>query len=312
VAISDSGRALGITTDPDGVSFTGVYDPSTGAWSPLPVPDGAGWTDPVGLDDDGGIAVNANFRYHQGSYPRAYVMYPLTSVRTTTSVPQHQVLNAMNVVTGHAVGYDEALGGAFLYVDGGITPIAVQPGTDSLNDGASQALGINSRDQVVGWMRPSNQQYNEGQQHGFVYDHGTLIDLGGGTGDRGRCDLEAIGINDSGVVVGMIDVGDRCGVPQVFLWDGTRHIVGCPEGAEVCWPYAIGANGDVVGNALFSVTTMERAFIYHAGQFFLFDDLVDRKDWLFTDAFAINATGQVAANVMVGGVGHAAILTPRR
>ena len=139
--------------------------------------------------------------------------------------------------------------------------------------------------------------------------------LGGGTGGGGTCDAQATGINDSGVVVGMIDIGARCGEPHVFLWDGRMHIVDCPHDAPTyCWPRAINARGDVVGDTLNAkVGGSGYAFIYRDGTFHRLDELVDASGWKFEYAIGINDAGQILGWGTLNGemLRHAFVLTPR-
>lgn len=308
-SLADDGRALGGFVSADGGVEVGVWD---GHWSAaLPLPDDAAYILPAGIDDAGHIAVNAIFRHLRGQYQRGYTIPPLTAVPTAAQVPQQNIINAINSRTGHLVGYDEAIGGAYLYANGITTPIAAQPGTDYLDGGASQAIAIDDTDTVVGWFRPHNQPLNSAQRHGFIWRNGTLTDLGGGSGDGGNCDLEALGINDSGLVMGMIDTGARCGVPHVFIYDGVVHDVGCPPGADVCWPFAMNQNGDIVGNSLQPGDLLEHAFLYTKGQFHMLEDLVHQEGWTFQQPSAINARGQIATTAQHDGKSTSVILTPR-
>jgi len=285
-----------------------IYTPGSG-WTPLPVPDGATGAVAIGIDENDTVVLNAWFLLQRTRYRRAHVDPGARPFPTASQPPQTTLFNAIHSATGHMVGYDEALGGGFLYDGTTITPIAVQPGKSFDNGGPSQATALNAHDQVVGWMRPMPQpgSFNSTPAHAFLWDHGAATDLG----SRGQCDSQAVGINDSGLVAGVIDVGERCGEPRVFRWDGQMHILGCPDGAMVCTPYAINARGDIIGNALASVGSLERAFIHRDGAFHWLDELVDVSGWTLQYAVSMNDTGQIVGWGGLAGVPHAFLLTPR-
>jgi uncharacterized membrane protein len=270
----------------------------------------------VGIDENGNVAINAWFDQpcYKCSIRHSYLASPLRPVPAERHDFQTSIINAIHPITGHVVGYDEVLGGAYLY-EGNVTPIAVQLGSTFIAGGPSEALGLNVHDQVVGWMRVASSPYNSTPAHAFVWDHGNLVDLGGGTGARGSCDAQGTGINDSGLVVGVNDVGPRCGEPQMFLWDGRMHVIGCPPDApKYCWPRAINARGDVVGDALIAIAADgQYAFIYRDGTFHRLDELIDASGWKFEYAFGINDAGQIVGSGTLNGemLRHAFVLTPR-
>jgi hypothetical protein len=316
-SIDPQGRVAGNAILPSGRYGGGIYSHGSG-WSAVPVPDGATLAEPVGVDETGNIAINAWFPQpcHKCSIRHSYMAAPLRPVPFERHDFQTSIMNAIHPATGHVVGYDQVLGGAYFY-DGTVTPIAVQPAKTFENGGPSQATALNIYDLVVGWMRvnPDSSPYNSTPAHAFLWDHGNLIDLGGGTGAGGTCDAQATGINDAGVVVGMIDIGARCGEPQMFLWDGRMHIIGCPrDAARYCLPRAINARGDIVGEALIGIVNGGiYAFIYHEGTFRRLDELVDASGWQFEYAIGINDTNQILGwGTLNGGtVRHAFVLTPR-
>jgi len=308
--IDDRGRLAGIVCPSDGSGCVGsIYTPDSG-WAPAPMPSGAEETIPIGIDRNDTIAHNAMFPYGlRSSYLRAYVgdrPFPTAA----DHAPQTTFLNAIHPITGHTVGYDEVLGGAFLFDGKMVTPIAVQPGKSFDNGGPSQAMAVNSRDQVVGWMRVGSSPgiYNDGHAHAFLWENGTARDLGA----HGFCESLAVAVNDAGLVAGVIDMGDRCGEPQLFLWDGQMHVLGCAEGGIDCWAFGMNARGDVVGNALSSVPG-ERGFLYRDGRFYWLDELTDAKGWTFEYPQAINDAGRITGFGHVSGAqgGHSFVLTPR-
>ena len=313
-SIDARGRVAGDTTI-SGHWGGAVYTPGSG-WSAVPVPAGADYVQAIGIDANDNVGMNAWFPQQpciKCSVEHSYMAYPLRPVPFERHDFETSLINAVHPVTGHVVGYDEVLGGAYFY-DGMISPIALQPWKTYDGGGPSVATALNVHDQVVGWMHinPDSSPYNSTPAHAFVWDHGKLIDLGGGTGAGGRCDALATGINDAALVVGVIDVGARCGEPQMFLWDGQMHVIGCPnDAAHNCWPRAINAHGDAVGDALISIMKGGYAFIYRDGTFYRLDELVDASGWKFEYAVGINDAGQIVGSGTLNGEGRAFVLTPR-
>lgn len=243
------------------------------------------------------------------NYPLPYRSSPLELVPVLATdahdLSHGSQLKAINAA-GHLVGYfyenafgseyDAAVSGAYLF-DGALTPIAAGPGLNR-----SMALGINSHDQVVGWVRIGV------DQHAFLWDRGTLRDLGTVSG----ASTIATAINDSGVVTGWGATTPTSGVSQIFRWDGEMHALGCPAGTIHCEALAINARGDVVGEALVSITDGEVAFLHRDGVFHRLDDLVqDSAGWRLGIAVSVNDAGQIVGTGTLNGAPHGFLLTPK-
>ena len=111
------------------------------------------------------------------------------------------------------------------------------------SDPESKAYAINNLGQVVGYSAPV--QGPEAGRRGFLWDNGTMVDLGTLGGDHS----EAYGINDLGQVVGRSStpVGENHG--HAFIWqDNSMRDLGTLGG---WWSEAYGINngGLVVGYA---------------------------------------------------------------
>jgi probable HAF family extracellular repeat protein len=291
----------------DSTSCVGATFTTSGGWSPAPVPDGALWVVPAGIDAAGRVAMNAEFPGSMRStYSLPYLSAPLELVPIVATdahdLSRGSHLAAVNAA-GHLVGsfYENAFGpdtssGSYFY-DGAVTRIAAGPGGNR-----SAALAINSRDQVVGWMQVGS------VQHAYLWDGGTLQDLGTVSG----ASTMATAINDSGVVTGWGATSPTSGVSVAFRWDGQMHVLGCPAGTIHCETFAIDARGDIVGEALVSITEPAVAFLYRDGVFYRLDDLVqDAPGWRFHSAVSVNDAGQIVGAGTLDGVGQAFLLTPK-
>jgi len=155
----------------------------------------------------------------------------------------------------------------------------------------SAANGINAAGQVVGTA------FTESGGHAFLYDGGTMHDLGmlpGGT--KGAI---AFGINASGQVVGASDTGS--GEQHAFLYgNGTMHDIGALPGGKIGYALAINDNGEIVGEAQKGNGEFD-AFLYSNGTM---QDLgTIAGPW--SSANGINASGQVAGSSDTTGNVHA-------
>ena len=286
----------------------GVYTPGSG-WVAAPVPPGAEEVTVVGVGPDGKLGLNAVFAYlsHGGDYVRAYTAAPLQPLPTSAQPPQLTRINAVHSATGHLVGYDEALGGGWLYRDGSLTPIANLPGTGDSGAGHGWALALNGRDQVVGWVRTGSD--NHSPMHAFLWDQGQLKDLGTGGGS----DSAAHAINECGVVTGSTRIGQP-GQTQMFIWDGALTVVGCPPGLSSCAAQAINAGRTIVGDVGSDLVGDGQgwAFLYEGESFHLLKDLAtDAASWEFFSARSINDAGQIVGVGRLGLNPHGYLLTPK-
>ncbi len=296
------------------VFSAGIYTLGSG-WSIVPIPEGASFAQPAGIDAADRVALNVWFPYPfpvparaNPYFERAYIgtpARPLLAPGESATSYARSMINAVDPSTGHVVGYDETLGGAFLWDGATMTPIAVQPG------GWSSAEALNRHDQVVGFMWDPPPA---GYQHAFFWDHGAPVDIG-----MGLRNGDGIGINDAGLVVGVVDLAGACGAPAsaplsgVFLWDGRTRIIGCPDGGAWCIPSAINSRGDVVGTAYVDSVGL-RGFVLHDGTFHWLDEnVVGANGWSFESPVGIDDAGAIAGTGTLNGADdpHAFLLTPR-
>lgn len=108
----------------------------------------------------------------------------------------------------------------------------------TLGGATSQAADINSSGQIVG-----NSRTADNIPHAFLYDHGTMTNLGALLND---VTSEATGINDLGQVVGFFRAANDT-ANHAFLYDGTMHDLGSFGGPSAI-PSAINNSGVIVGS----------------------------------------------------------------
>jgi len=163
----------------------------------------------------------------------------------------------------------------------------------------SEAFKINSRGDVVG-------DYDDGSTHGFLLHKGELITLDFPGADQ----TLALGINDSGVVVGEWDLLDSNGnltAYHGFVWQhGTFTDVEFPGSADTSI-LSINANGDFVGLWDTDVNAPAgHGFVSANGQFTSFDV----PGATLTEANDLNQNGQIVGfYIDVSGATHGFLKT---
>ncbi len=188
---------------------------------------------------------------------------------------------------------------ALLIKDGQYIPLA--PNT-VLGTNFSEAFKSNDRGDVVG-------QYigDDGFTHGFLLSEGVVTTL-----DFPGADTLALGINESGTVVGYWDLVDANGnlvAAHGFKWkDGVFTEADFPGSADT-FVFGINARGDLVGVWDSGLTSpISHGFVCPKGrQCFSFD--VPVAGATLTQADDINAHGEIAGVYLdVNGVAHAFLI----
>jgi probable HAF family extracellular repeat protein len=117
---------------------------------------------------------------------------------------------------------------------------------------------INDQGQVVGSSPVA------GSTHAFLYDHGTIRDLGTLAGPGSW----AYGINNAGHVVGWSTITTNSVPYHAFCYDGTMHDLGTLGGAtDSSYGYGINDNDEIIGYSYFTTHGGQsvRPFLYQNG-----------------------------------------------
>jgi len=133
---------------------------------------------------------------------------------------------------------------------------------------------INNNGQVCGYATS-----NTGDAHAFLYDNGTMTDLGtlGGRYSWGR------GINEKGQIVG-ISWPSASTLPHAFLYEnGIMTDLGTFGGGNTSSAYKINDNSQAVGNSGGSAVLYENGSIIGLGSF----------GGVSSNAYDINNSGQI-------------------
>jgi len=144
------------------------------------------------------------------------------------------------------------------------TPLTIPPPRYSVVDlvGLSTVgclpQAINAQGQVVGTSPVG------GSTRAFLYDHGTIVDLGA----LGGASSWAYGINNAGHVAGYSEITPGMPTTHAFFYDGTIHDLGTLGGAkDSSYGYGINDNDEIIGYSYFLALGGEsvRPFLYQNG-----------------------------------------------
>ena len=180
---------------------------------------------------------------------------------------------------------------AFLDSNGTMTDLGTLPGQDYCSD----AYGINSNGQVVGISYWPGVAY-----HAYIYSGGTMTALGTLPGSSSSSWSKAFGINDNGQVVG--EAVTASGHWHAFLYtNGTMTDIGTLLGSADSMACAVNDSGTVVGTSYPSgYPGYSHAFIYSNGVMTTLN-----LNLGYTEAVAVNNSGQVVGNDDLSGLEHA-------
>jgi probable HAF family extracellular repeat protein len=208
------------------------------------------------------------------------------------------IANAINT-SGQIVGSsvtEHGTGRAFITGPGGVglqqlDDLATEPyGAQTL-----EAHGVNSTGDVTGIAFFFDQTCGS-HDAPFLFSGGTIQELGG-------LDCSGIGtaVNDAGQVVGYEG-------SHAFMWDGTIHDLGLPDGAAISQALAINNGGTIVGASYGCQICPPQAWINGTTPL---NSLIDPAlGWNLQVAAGINDRGQIAGYGGHNGLVHAFRLTP--
>jgi probable HAF family extracellular repeat protein len=220
-------------------------------------------------------------------------------------------LNINNRVVGYHQNLDDQ-GNAisnrvFLWANGNLSdlpPICNVPPEYSNNI----AIAINDSNTVLGFSDVCDPDGNPLSGHAVLWKNSILKDLGAlGFDPSGYSDSTPVAINNNDQVIGYSSIFDGEGNWQGqhgFLWlNGIMHDMGSlgvdEYGSSVSMPYAINANGQVVGFSTYSengVAKGNRAFLYQNKTMVDLNSMLPANSGLVLEnALAINDKGQITA-----------------
>jgi len=199
----------------------------------------------------------------------------MTDLGTLPSFSRQNYSTALNN-SGQVVGYSNlpVNNNAFFWQESGMSNLA-----PSATTGYLYPNSINSTAQVAGWIYGGN---NGAYNNAFLWQNGNLQLLLPGIDSR------AIGINDSGQVVGYSSTVTG---GHGFIWqNGNLTDLGdLPGGIDSSMATGINARGEVVGSS--GTSTGWHGFIWQSGTMTDLGDLPGGDD--YSNALAINAGGSV-------------------
>jgi probable HAF family extracellular repeat protein len=297
--INDAGQVVGssaIILDPnDPVRFDHAFVTHGGALQDLGTPNGALESDAVAINASGQIAGDGSAPISGSSFAALYSNGTFKSLGNPSSFTNATGINNSGQVVGNILSKGlPPQSQAFIYSNGTTQNLGTLGGI------ASSATGINNAGQVIGNITTAS-----GNQ-AFVYSNGNVQMLGtlGGTFSS------AAGINDSGQIVGNFDAGSAT---HAFLYSGgAMQDLGTLPGFTFSEALAINASGEIVGDLTNSgVSSNQSAFLYDDGTMYDLSSLiVDLQGDTIISASGINASGQIAATVMLpSGATHAVLLS---
>jgi probable HAF family extracellular repeat protein len=197
-------------------------------------------------------------------------------------------INNLGQIVGSANLYGSPLTNhAFLYQGGVMTDLGTLG--DYINVlgpvSSSAAYSINNSGQIVGWSYTSS-----GAIHAFLYDEGTMTDLGTLPGDQ---QSKARWINDNGQIVGWTV---PAGPQHAFLYDipsATMSDLGT-LGGTASFAYGINKNGLIVGDSWTNTSmSSDLAFVYSNGVMATLGRLSNQPA---IQALAVNDAGQIVGS----------------
>jgi len=221
---------------------------------------------------------------HAFSYTTAGGMVDLGTFGGTYS--SASAINNAGTIVGTANTNGDATSYGFSYTTaGGMVSLGTMAGGTY-----SGASAINNAGTIVGIGDGTGYMF-----HAFVYSGGTMTDLGTLGGDRSL----ANGINSSGTIVGEADTGPGDTWTAFSYSGGVMTNLGTLDGPN---SDSMGINdaGTIVGSADIYPYPNTHAFSFSGGTM---SDLGTLYGYYYTNAYAINSSGQIVGGGSVDGWG---------
>ena len=181
---------------------------------------------------------------------------------------------------------------AFLYSNGSMVDLGdLGGGYSTVGDGGTNTQSaINSRGEVAGWSYVDLFTF-----HGFLYTHGSLLDLG----TLGGSYSVALAVNGNSQVLGYSTLLGDTDVHGFLYARGVMTDLGTLGGSAV-FPTAMNDDGEVTGNATNAGDIETHAFLYRRGTGMLdLNNLIPASatasGFYLTDALAISDAGAILA-----------------
>ena len=188
-------------------------------------------------------------------------------------------INGTGEVVGAGLAGDGTAFHAFLYSNGKMTDI----NSASVFPGGSRAYAISNSGQAVGYGYPDASTGAE--FHAFLYSGGKMVDIG----PPGAYQASAVGINDSGQVIGSY-YGTGIGSGEFLYSNGKFTTLPIPSGSSAVAANAINSAGQIAGTIYFSGGAPSHAAVFSNG---VWSDLGVFPGAPGSAATGINKSGQV-------------------
>jgi probable HAF family extracellular repeat protein len=224
--INASGEIAGSYFDSGFTEHGFTYVPATGVFTTVPVPGGID-AELGGIDSKGtvfGLTSGANSQAIVFSYRKKFKTLPITGSPIVASVSDKGSLAGTN--------FDTQPYTAYLYAKGTVTTLPLNA------IGGAAALGVNSKNEVVGQMRNASNV-----ESGFLYANGTATSVT----LNGVANTALRGINDAGVAVG-VGYSQNFSTVDSFTYEkGKFTAISEPNGTATA-AEAINNAGQIVGS----------------------------------------------------------------
>jgi len=302
-ALNDLGQVAGYSVT--AIGNTVAFLSSQGAIQSLGTLGGAN-SYAYGVNNDGTVVGNASLATGNALMTHAFSFSNGTMTDIAPAAAGLQLrsyatgINNAGQIVGYTVNPDYADMAVF-YVSKGATTVMQSPIGGAYY---AELSGINNTGVAVGAAGARWPDFNE--VHAFTYSLASGASTGTDIAKTDHWASDAYAINDNGVVVGSMEVGNWA--PHAFIYANGSFLDLGTGGKQYSTAKGINNAGQVVGYVYDQGREHSRAFLYANGSMSYLDALVDPTLGLtFESSNAINQLGQIIANASNG---HAYLLSP--